>query len=191
MTWATTGPTTQANWLTYDQFAASRRITRRAAVRMTQRHHLRRQPGNDGLIRVWVPHDMAKPSQRVTLPDDLGAEGSNNAGGDWLTSIGAPSGLRRSLDHEGQIGSARWPQSKRRSEDARVVGHRLRPTGILGERGGGDLQPCRQPVHEDIAIGSSICARAMPGWRSNANCTAEPRRLVHRAVPPQGPGRIL
>jgi hypothetical protein len=31
-----------------------------------------------------------------------------------------------------------------------VVGHRLRPAGILGEHSGGDLQPCRQPVHEDI-----------------------------------------
>ena len=82
--------------------------------------------------------------------DLLSAKGSDNAGDNRLTSIGAPSGLRGSLDHEGQIGSTRWPQSKRRSEDARVVCHRLRPTGILGKHRGGELQPYRQPVHEEI-----------------------------------------
>jgi hypothetical protein len=68
-------------WLTYDQIAASRHITRRAAVRMTQRHHLRRQPGNDGLMRVWVPHDMAEPSPRVTLRDDVGDDAGDDARG--------------------------------------------------------------------------------------------------------------
>ena len=66
-------------WLTYNQIAASRRITRRAAVRMTQRHHLRRQPGNDGLVRVWVPHAMAEPSPRVTLHDDAGDDADDDA----------------------------------------------------------------------------------------------------------------
>ena len=72
-------------WLTYDQIAASRRITRRAAVRMTQRHRLRRQPGNDGLIRVWVPHDMAEPSQRVTPRHDARDDGDDDARDGGLT----------------------------------------------------------------------------------------------------------
>jgi hypothetical protein len=58
--------------------------------------------------------------------------------------------LRRGLDHEGQIGGTRRTQPKRRGEDARVVRHRLRPAGILGERGGGDVQPRRQPGYESI-----------------------------------------
>ncbi len=72
-------------WLTYDQIAASRRITRRAAVRMTQRHRLRRQPGNDGLIRVWVPHDMVGPSQRVTPRRDTRDDGDDDARDGGLT----------------------------------------------------------------------------------------------------------
>jgi hypothetical protein len=60
-------------WMTYDELAASRGFTRRAAVRLTQRQRLRRQPGNDGLVRVWVPADLAKPSQRRPHHDDARA----------------------------------------------------------------------------------------------------------------------
>jgi len=49
-------------WLTYGQLAEARQIGRRAAVRLAQRHRLRRQPGNDGTVRVWVPADMAASS---------------------------------------------------------------------------------------------------------------------------------
>ena len=59
-------------WMTYDELAASRGFTRRAAVRLTQRQRLRRQPGNDGQVRVWVPADMAKPSQRSSHRDNAG-----------------------------------------------------------------------------------------------------------------------
>ena len=51
-----------ARWLTYGQLAEARQIGRRAAVRLAQRHRLRRQPGNDGTVRVWVPADMAASS---------------------------------------------------------------------------------------------------------------------------------
>jgi hypothetical protein len=50
------------SWLTYGHLAEARQIGRRAAVRLAQRHHLRRQPGNDGTVRVWVPADMAASS---------------------------------------------------------------------------------------------------------------------------------
>jgi hypothetical protein len=33
---------------------------------MTQRQHLRRQPGNDGKVRVLVPRDMLAPSHRAS-----------------------------------------------------------------------------------------------------------------------------
>ena len=41
-------------------------------------------------------------------------------------------------------------QLQRRGENALMVRHRLRATGVLGERGSGDFQPFRQPVHESI-----------------------------------------
>jgi chromosome segregation ATPase len=36
---------------------------------MTQRQRLRRQPGNDGKVRVLVPRDMLKPSHRASQGD--------------------------------------------------------------------------------------------------------------------------
>jgi hypothetical protein len=50
-------------WLTYGQLAETRGITRKAAIRMTQRHRWRRQPGNDGTALVWVPSDDLTPRQ--------------------------------------------------------------------------------------------------------------------------------
>jgi chromosome segregation ATPase len=91
-------------WLTYDQLAEVRHITRRAAVRMTQRHRLRRQPGNDGHVRVWVPHDMASPSQRQSHHDDGGDDASDDArdtgllAGALSTLEDAVSALREQLD---------------------------------------------------------------------------------------------
>jgi hypothetical protein len=56
------------SWMTYGQLAEARQIGRRAAVRLAQRHHLRRQPGNDGSVRVWVPADMAASSPFRSYP---------------------------------------------------------------------------------------------------------------------------
>ena len=47
-------------WLTYAELAELRGITRKAAIRLTQRHQWRRQPGNDGATRVFVPADIAR-----------------------------------------------------------------------------------------------------------------------------------
>jgi hypothetical protein len=42
-------------WLSYAELAEARGITRKAAARLTLRHQWRRQPANDGTVRVWVP----------------------------------------------------------------------------------------------------------------------------------------
>jgi hypothetical protein len=52
-------------WMTYAQLAASRGVKRIAAVRIVQRHKWRKQAGNDGQVRVLVPHDMTGPSPRL------------------------------------------------------------------------------------------------------------------------------
>jgi hypothetical protein len=66
-------------WMTYGQLAEIRQIGRRAAVRLAQRHRLRRQPGNDGATRVLVPPTLATlPSHRPTASpgDDAGVNGA-------------------------------------------------------------------------------------------------------------------
>lgn len=67
-------------WLSYEELAAIRQISRRAAVRMTQRHRLRRQPGNDGKMRVWVSGDMLAPTVRTLQRDDIGDDARDRAG---------------------------------------------------------------------------------------------------------------
>ena len=73
-------------WMTYGQLAEARQIGRRAAVRLAQRHRLRRQPGNDGSVRVWVPADMAAsspfrphPPATPATPDDADADDTTAA----------------------------------------------------------------------------------------------------------------
>ena len=53
-------------WMTYAELGQHRGISARAAVRMTQRQRLRRQPGNDGKVRIWVPRDMLEPARRAS-----------------------------------------------------------------------------------------------------------------------------
>src|SRR5215469_12464778 len=49
-------------WLTYDEIAAARGTEKVGAIRWVQRHKWRRQPGNDGLVRVLIPHEALTPS---------------------------------------------------------------------------------------------------------------------------------
>ena len=75
-------------WMTYDELATARGINRRAAVRLSQRHRLRRQPGNDGLARIWVPNDVATPPQRLTRRQASHTNGSGTAVSDAHVDAG-------------------------------------------------------------------------------------------------------
>src|SRR5215469_15344639 len=88
---ADVGPDVGAGaWLTYGQLAEARQISRRAAVRLAQRHHLRRQPGNDGAVRVWVPADMAASSPfRPHPPSTLVADTDDTQAADVRPDAGA------------------------------------------------------------------------------------------------------
>jgi hypothetical protein len=56
-------------WMTYDDVAHMRGTSRDAAIRWVQRRKLRRQPGNDGRIRVLVPPDTtASPNVTPSAP---------------------------------------------------------------------------------------------------------------------------
>lgn len=63
----------------------------------------------------------------------LGTQRRDYASSDRMAAIGAPCRLRGGFDHERQVGRACWPQPKRRGQDARMIGHRLRSAGILRE----------------------------------------------------------
>ena len=52
-------------WMTYGELAQARGVKRSTAIRFALRQQWRKQPGNDGLARVLVPTEMAKPADRV------------------------------------------------------------------------------------------------------------------------------
>jgi phage shock protein A len=52
-------------WMTYGEIATVRGIKRVAAIRLVQRHKWRKQAGNDGLARVLIPPEWAKPGDRA------------------------------------------------------------------------------------------------------------------------------
>lgn len=55
--------TEDGRWLSYTELASERGISRASAIRMVRRHRWRRQTGNDGEARVFVPSRA--------LPDDI------------------------------------------------------------------------------------------------------------------------
>jgi hypothetical protein len=63
-------------WATYGEIAEAKSISKRAVARMTQRHRLRRQPGNDGKVRVLISRDMLAPSHRASQRADESDEQS-------------------------------------------------------------------------------------------------------------------
>jgi hypothetical protein len=80
-------PGESGRWLNYAELAELRGITRKAAIRLTQRHQWRRQPGNDGATRVLVPADIAR---RLT-PRDGGTPRLDNADRE-LSGVGTSDG---------------------------------------------------------------------------------------------------
>lgn len=59
-----------SRWMTYDELAKLRGITRPSAERLVQRRRWRRQQGNDRTVRVLVPVD--------SLSDDVSADASDD-----------------------------------------------------------------------------------------------------------------
>jgi hypothetical protein len=54
-------------WMTYGELARARSIDRQSAVKLVRRQHWRRQPGNDGEVRIFVPSEGLS---RVTAKDE-------------------------------------------------------------------------------------------------------------------------
>jgi hypothetical protein len=58
------GPAVE-QWLTLAELAAARGTSKASAARLVRRHKWRRQPGNDGHVRVLVPVEKAdRPTDR-------------------------------------------------------------------------------------------------------------------------------
>jgi hypothetical protein len=80
-------------WMSLKELAASRRISVPSAARLMRRRKWRRQPGNDGHIRVWVPAGEQEPKaddradDRVDVPPEARADSIPDIRADALADI--------------------------------------------------------------------------------------------------------
>jgi hypothetical protein len=189
--------------MTYDQLAEARHISRRAAVRMTQRQRLRRQPSNDGHVLVWVPRDMLSPSQRTSRSDDGGDDASAVArdGNGLLAALAA---LPEQQEHErvalkGQIDALRTAIDAKNGELAAyhgvVDGFEKRVVALETERDRAlsDLQVAQLAQTEAEAAAAELrqaddarkarggcAAPGMAGGGGSMTAAGDPRRAVRR-----------
>jgi hypothetical protein len=139
------------------------------------------------LARPGPPRDGGALDYRGRRKNDPRcAQGSDHPGNDRLAAIRAPGGLRRGLDHEGQIGVARRPQAKRPGKEERMVRHGLRPVGVIGEGGGRNIQLRRQPLDKGVDrllhLRQAYAGMAQQGQlHGKAQAMAAPRRPATRS----------
>jgi hypothetical protein len=71
---ASTDTSDDGRWLTYQELADIRRISKTSAIRLVMRHHWRRQRDNRGGVRILVPPGMLAPDRPShDAPDDASA----------------------------------------------------------------------------------------------------------------------
>jgi hypothetical protein len=63
-------------WMTKREIAAVRGISIASADRLVRRHGWRKQPGNDGRVRTYVPSDWAEP--KSADPPDIRSDGQSD-----------------------------------------------------------------------------------------------------------------
>ena len=102
-------------WLTYGEIAAARGIKRSGAIRLAQRHRWRKQAGNDGLARVLVPPEMAKPGDRARdVPGTVTATVSGDVVSDVAASAAAFGAALDALREQQQAERAGWTEERMR-----------------------------------------------------------------------------
>ena len=107
-------------WLTYDELAKFRRISKASAERLVFRRHWRRQRGNDHITRALVPLDF--------LSGDASPDTSGEASGDISPDTrGLLTGALAALEDAVAALREQLEQANRRAEAAERGG-----SGLIG-----------------------------------------------------------
>jgi chromosome segregation ATPase len=89
-------------WLTYQQLAEARRISKPSAIRLVMRHRWRRQRDNERVVRVLVPPAMLEPDHApYDASDDVSGDASHDTSlvaGALAVLEDAVAALREQLD---------------------------------------------------------------------------------------------
>ena len=107
-------------WMTYGEIAIVRGIKRVAAIRLVQRHKWRKQAGNDGLARILVPPEWAKPGDRAPrdIVPDVTDDVVRDDGGDVVRVINALETSIASLAERAEVAERRADQAESRADRA-------------------------------------------------------------------------
>jgi hypothetical protein len=122
-------------WMTYGEIATARGIKRDAAIRLVQRHKWRKQAGNDGLARVLVPPEWAKPgdrSPRDITPDVVGDVALDD-GGDVTRVINALEAAVSSLTERTEVAERRAERVENRVDQAESRADRAEQGRVAAE----------------------------------------------------------
>jgi hypothetical protein len=167
-------------WMTYADFASARGISKRTAVRLAQRHRLRRQPGNDGLALVFVPPEVAAPPVspgmsrrgRQRRDDaDVDAPGDVRRQSSGISALRSElTGLRETLDHT--LALLADAQAGRDRADAALAGERSRADVLrdrldAAERDQREAQEAAETLRQaELARQArGLLARLLDAWR--------------------------
>jgi hypothetical protein len=122
-------------WLTYAELAAIRRIDRHSAVKLVIRHGWRRQKDNRGVLRIFVPSDWAKGTDKGTdKTPDMGTDGSTDAGTDMSSAISALEASVSSLTARAEAAEKRTDQAEIRADRAETRADQAYSRAELAEK---------------------------------------------------------
>ena len=120
-------------WLTYQQLAEARRISKPSAIRLVMRRHWRRQRDNERVVRVLVPHAMLEPDQAPydesdDQSDDASYDASSITAGALAALENAIAALREQLDAASFRADAERARADR--AEAAIAGERARADAL-------------------------------------------------------------
>ena len=162
-------------WMTYDQIAEARGTAKIGAIRWVQRHRLRRQPGNDGMVRILVDPTMLPqtgPQRRSTptvTPDGaVLVEAANRRADEANKRADAALALADRAGDRADRAEARAEELRRDLDAARVIAGAAQHDAQAALAEARDAQRSAEELRqapEAVRKARGRLRRAWDGWR--------------------------
>jgi hypothetical protein len=109
-------------WMTKREIAAVRGISIASADRLVRRHGWRKQPGNDGRVRTYVPSDWTTPPEpgRPADPPDIRSDGRSDIPSDISIITKAFDAAIASLTERARVAERRAEQAEARVRELEI-----------------------------------------------------------------------
>jgi chromosome segregation ATPase len=108
-------------WLTYQQLAGVRHISKPSAIRLVMRHRWRRQRDNERVVRVLVPPDMLEPDRAsYDASDDRSDDASDDTPSIAAGALAALEDAVQALRDQLERAETDRIEERRRADDLRA-----------------------------------------------------------------------